>query len=80
LYVTADMRELWRADLDLAGSAVRVSAPKRVGALPPGLSVTTIDATPDRQRFLALVPDESGVPSITVVQGWQGTVGKARSK
>jgi Tol biopolymer transport system component len=80
LYVTADMRELWRADLDLAGSAVRVSAPKRVGALPPGLSVTTIDATPDRQRFLALVPDEVGVPSITVVQGWQGSVGKARSK
>jgi serine/threonine protein kinase/Tol biopolymer transport system component len=80
LYVTADMRELWRADLDLAGSAVRVSAPKRVGSLPPGLSVTTIDATPDRQRFLALVPDESGVPSITVVQGWQGSVGKARGK
>jgi Tol biopolymer transport system component len=80
LYVTADMRELWRVDLDLAGSAVRVGTPTHVGTLPEGLSVTTIDATPDRQRFLALVPDESGVPSITVVQGWQGTVGKARGK
>ena len=42
----------------------------------PGVIVTAIDATPDRSRFLALMPDEVRVPSLTVVQHWQALVDK----
>jgi Tol biopolymer transport system component/predicted Ser/Thr protein kinase len=69
VYMTSDMHELWRVDLDPAGAGLRIGAPVRLGTLPPG--VVALDAMPDRQRFLALVPDQVGVPSLTVVERWQ---------
>jgi Tol biopolymer transport system component len=76
LYTTTDMRELWRVDLDPTAAGLRIGAPVRLGSLPPGVALSAIDATPDRQRFLALVPDQIGVSSLTVVQHWQAAVGK----
>jgi hypothetical protein len=76
LYTTPDVRELWRVDIEPVGTGLRIGTPQRLGTLPPGLVTNSIDATPDRQRFLALVPDQIGVPSLTVVQHWQAALNK----
>jgi hypothetical protein len=47
----------------------RLDAPQRIGTLPPDL--LWMDAMPDKQRFLALLPERAGPGSITVVQNWQ---------
>jgi hypothetical protein len=69
VYMTSDAHELWRVDLEPSGTGLRIGAPVHLGTLPPG--VVAIDAMPDRQRFLALMPEEVGVPSLTVVERWQ---------
>ena len=69
VYVSGDQKELWRVDVQPIGADLRVvGQPVKLGTLPTGL--TGIDATADRQKFLALVPDRLGVGSITVVQNW----------
>jgi len=80
LYLNGDSGELWRADVDTGGPAIRVGTSVRVGTLPPGLVIGRVDAMPDRQRFLALVQDEIGVPSITIVRGWEAAAGKGRPR
>jgi Tol biopolymer transport system component len=67
VYVSDDWRTLWRVDVQ-AGSPARLSAPVKIAALPP--NVDSIDAMPDRQKFLALVPDRPGQGSITIVGNW----------
>jgi Tol biopolymer transport system component len=76
VYATSDMRELWRVDVEPAGSDLRIGAPVRMGTLPAGLVAGAIDATPDRQRFLALVPEQIGAPSLTVVQHFERAIEK----
>jgi hypothetical protein len=48
-------------------------APERAASLPPG--VTWLDPLPDRQRFIAIVPEHAGPGSITVVQNWRTALG-----
>ncbi len=76
LYATSDMRELWRVDIAPAADGLRAGTPVRLGSLPPGIVITAIDATPDRKRFLALMPDQVRIPSLTIVQQWQAAIGK----
>jgi hypothetical protein len=54
---------------------VIVAIPQKVAVLPTGM---TIDAMPDQQRFLAVVPEQVGIGSITVVQNWRAAIGKTR--
>ncbi len=75
LYVAADLRSLWRADVK-PGAALEVGAPTRMAFLPP--DIVSIDASPDRQRFLALSPERTGTGSITVVQNWLAAPGLGR--
>ena len=67
VYVSEDFRTLWRVDVQ-PGSPLRVGAPVKIAALPPHLD--SLDAMPDRHRFLALTPERSGEGSITIVQNW----------
>ena len=39
-----------------------------MASLPPG--IIAIDAMPDRQKWLALVPETAGSGTVTVVQNW----------
>lgn len=50
--------------------------PVKIGTLPDGLVVGAIDATPDRKRFLALVPDRTGADSITVLAHWMSAIAR----
>jgi dipeptidyl aminopeptidase/acylaminoacyl peptidase len=75
LFVGADLRTIWRANLD-AGSAAEPSAAQQLGAFPPG--TIGMDAMPDRQRFLVITPERSGIGSATVVLHWQAELDKLR--
>jgi eukaryotic-like serine/threonine-protein kinase len=75
LFVGIDLRSLWRADL-VPGPVMKVGRVTRIATLPPG--IVSIDMTPDRRRFLALLPKQAGVPSITIVQHWQAGLAKGR--
>jgi len=66
---------MMRVDVE-SGPTLRVGTPQTVGLLPPGGS--RADITPDRQRFLALVPDQSGTGSITLVQNWRAALEEKR--
>ena len=68
LYVDDKIRSLWRADLDL-GANPRVGVPRQLISLPPG--ITWMDAMPDRQKFIAIIPERAGPGSITLVQNWR---------
>jgi hypothetical protein len=37
-----------------------------------------MDAMPDRQRFLAIAPERTGIGSITVVQNWRSALTRSR--
>ena len=71
VFVGNDGSTLWRVDVS-GGDALRVGIPRQLGVLPPNM--VGVDATPDRQRFLALVPTVSGAGSITVVQNWHKAI------
>jgi Tol biopolymer transport system component len=71
VFVGNDGGTLWRVDVSGADS-LHVGIPRQLGVLPPNMM--GVDATPDRQRFLALVPTVSGAGSITVVQNWHKAI------
>ena len=48
------------------------SAPRLVATLPA--NVEFADVTPDGQRFLAILPEHTGIGSITVVQNWRAAL------
>ena len=75
LWVTADMRALWRVDVT-PGLKFTSNAPLRIATLPPG--ILSVDLTPDRQRLLALAPDTVASGSMAVVQHWRAALDKAR--
>src|SRR5687768_1269377 len=50
------------------GDAIKAGTPRLVATVPKG--IVWIDAMPDRQRFLALVPERTGTGTVTVVQNW----------
>lgn len=68
LFADDRLRSLWRADLDL-GPAPRAGAPRQLFRLPP--DIAWLDAMPDRQRFIAIIPERAGPGSITLVQNWR---------
>ena len=75
VFSSPNQKELWKLDLQLNGAELRAAgAPTKLGILPAG--TTFIDAMPDRQKFLALVPDRVGVGAITVVQNWMAGLKK----
>jgi len=56
----------------LPGETFRVGAPRKFATLPA--DIIFVDATPDRQRFLALAPERTGTGSVTVVQNWRAAL------
>ena len=69
VYVGADLHSLWRADVE-PGKELRVSQPRQIATLPS--TTMSVDASPDRQRFLVIAPERTGIGSIMVVQHWCG--------
>jgi len=72
LMLGADLR-LWATDVETTG-AFQASVPRRIATFTPGL--VSIDAMPERKRFLALAPERTGIGSITVVQHWLAALSK----
>jgi hypothetical protein len=70
-FADGNLSSLWSVDLTL-GLTIDVGTPRRIAMLPP--DVIAIDATPDRQKFLVLLPERTGTGSITLVQHWQSAV------
>jgi len=66
-----DGRSLWRVDVS-AGATFTAGTPSLVARLTS--EVVAMDAAPDQQRFLALVPERSGTGSMTVVFNWRATL------
>jgi len=50
------------------GETLTVGELRQIATLPA--DIVWIDATPDRQRFLAIAPERSGTGSVTVVLNW----------
>jgi Tol biopolymer transport system component len=75
IFTDVNLRALWRADV-APGPQFRTTAPKQIATFPPG--VIWVDAMPDRERFLALSPERTGIGSITIVENWLGALSKSR--
>jgi Tol biopolymer transport system component len=75
VFLGGDLRSLWRVDLQ-PGEAVGVGTPKQIATLPP--DIVSVDAMPDRQRFLAIAPERTGTGSVTVVQNWLAALAAKR--
>ncbi len=75
LFLGPDLHSLWRADVE-PGPTFRVGTAKQLATFPS--SIVWMDATPDRQRFLAIAPERTGIGSVTVVQHWRAAVEKAK--
>ncbi len=75
LFLGPDLHSLWRVDVE-PGATLRVGTPKQIATFPP--SIVWMDAMPDRQRFLAIAPERTGIGSVTVVQHWRAALEKAR--
>jgi len=73
LFADDKLRFLWRADLDL-GPDPRAGMPRQQFRLPPDIS--WLDAMPDRQRFIAIIPERAGPGSIALVQNWRRALAK----
>jgi serine/threonine protein kinase/Tol biopolymer transport system component len=69
-------KTLWSVTVDLDASPPRIDAPKQVGAFPANL--VAMDLAPDGRRFLALVPERTGIGAITIVQSWQAALAASR--
>jgi Tol biopolymer transport system component len=73
VYLDARRTSLMIADVE-PGETLKVGTPRAMASLPPGL--VAIDATPDRQKWLALVPENAGAGTVTVVQNWMAVFKK----
>ena len=71
LFIDDKAKSLWRVDLDL-GPNPRASTPRQLVNLPS--DITSMDAMPDRQRFIAIIPERAGPGSIAVVQNWRAAL------
>jgi len=75
LFADPELRSLWRASFEPAVTP-KVGTPARLATLPENL--LSIDAMPDRRRFLALVRDRAGTGSVVVVQNWLSALARRR--
>jgi Tol biopolymer transport system component len=73
VFVDERKTSVWRVDVQ-PGATLRFGTPRRVARLPPG--VTSLDPLPDRQRFIAIVPEHAGPGSVTVVQNWRAALAR----
>jgi len=75
LFLSTDRTRVWRVDVE-PGATPRLGAPKPAATLPG--SLVGLDAMPDRQRWLALVPEREGTGSVTIVQNWRAALAGKR--
>jgi Tol biopolymer transport system component len=73
MFLGDDLHTLWRVDVE-PGSEIRVGTPKKVATLPS--NIIWMDAMPDRQRFLAITPERTGIGAMTIVQNWRASLDK----
>jgi Tol biopolymer transport system component len=73
VYLDPKKTTLMIADVAV-GATLKVGTPRVMASLPPG--IIAIDAMPDRQKWLALVPDNAGAGTVTVVQNWMAGLKK----
>lgn len=73
LYLYGADQRLWKVDVDTAGT-FQAGTPQLVATFPPG--IIWMDAMPDRQRYLAIAPERTGIGAITLVQNWRAALGK----
>ena len=71
LYTTR-AQTLWRVEVDLRGPAPRIAPAIQLASLPSTL--VDIDLAPDGNRFLALVPERSGLGTVAIVQSWESAL------
>jgi len=79
VFVDDQLQGLWRVNLEpgpAPGATLRVGTPMPIATLPPNL--LSLDAMPDRQRFLAILPERPGPGSITIVQNWRAALDRQR--
>ena len=75
LFLGDDLHSLWRVDVQ-TGDTLKVGTPSLIATFPP--TIVWVDASPDRQRFLAIAPERSGPGSVTVVQNWLAALPSTR--
>jgi Tol biopolymer transport system component/predicted Ser/Thr protein kinase len=69
VFVNDSVSELWVVDVDGSGATFKASPPRLLARLPK--AVVSLDAMPDRQRFLALVPENATAPrTVTLLTNW----------
>ncbi len=73
LFVESNRMRLMTVDVT-DGDSIKVGTPRLVATLPKG--IVWMDAMPDRQRFLALLPERTGTGTVTVVQNWMAGLKK----
>jgi len=66
-----DLRTLSLVDV-IPGETFRATTPRKFATLPA--DIISVDASPDRKRFLALAPERTGSGSVTVVQNWRAAL------
>jgi Tol biopolymer transport system component len=74
-FLSDDLQHLWRVDVQ-PGAPFVVSTPRQIATLPP--EIVSVDAMPDRQRFVAIAPERTGTGSITLVQNWRAALSTSR--
>jgi eukaryotic-like serine/threonine-protein kinase len=67
----SDLRTLSRVDLQ-SGETPGVGKPTQFARLPA--DIVSVDAMPDRQRFLAIAPERTSTGSVTIVQNWRAVL------
>ena len=73
-FVNDTITELWAVDVDGSGASFRAGTPRMIGTLPKAL--VSLSAMPDRDRFLALVPENAvATRTITLLTNWTALLG-----
>jgi Tol biopolymer transport system component/predicted Ser/Thr protein kinase len=72
-FVNDTVTELWAVDVDGSGATFRAGTPRMIGTLPK--AVVSLSATPERDRFLALVPENAmALRTVTVLTNWTASL------
>jgi serine/threonine protein kinase/Tol biopolymer transport system component len=71
----SDLRTLSRVNLQ-PGDTLGVGTSTRFARLPA--DIVSVDAMPDRERFIAIAPERTGTGSVTIVQNWRAALPESR--
>ena len=69
LYENVGAKKLMAVDIKTAGGKFEAGIPKRLFDLPEGFS-DIWDTSPDRQKFLSMVPNSDAPQAFTVAVNW----------